>query len=59
MQNISIETQLALAEQQLNVAVSCLNEGHGQALAIGPSFARGAETNSPASLAELLSHMAV
>lgn len=34
-------------------------EGHGQALAIGPSFARGAETNSPASLAELLSRMAV
>ena len=32
MQNISIETQLALAEQQLNAAVHCLNEGHGQAL---------------------------
>ena len=32
MQNITIETQLALAEQRLNVAVHCLNEGHGQAL---------------------------
>lgn len=32
MQNISIETQLVLAEQQLNAAVHCLNAGHGQAL---------------------------
>ncbi len=32
MQNTAIETQLALAEQQLNAAVHCLNEGHGQAL---------------------------
>lgn len=32
MQNTSIESQLALAEQQLNSAVLCLNEGHGQAL---------------------------
>ena len=32
MPNISIESQLALAEQQLNAAVHCLNEGHGQAL---------------------------
>lgn len=32
MLNIAIETQLALAEQQLDAAVQCLNEGHGQAL---------------------------
>lgn len=32
MQNISIETQLVLAEQQLNAAVHCLNAGHGHAL---------------------------
>ena len=32
MQNTSIDTQLALAEQQLNAAVYCLNEGHAQAL---------------------------
>jgi hypothetical protein len=33
-------------------------EGHGQVLAIGPSFARGAETNSTANLTELLSRIA-
>ena len=32
MQNTTIDTQLALADQQLNAAVICLNEGHGQAL---------------------------
>lgn len=32
MQNTAIETQLALADQQLNAAVHCLNEGHGPAL---------------------------
>ena len=32
MQNISLETQLALAEQQLDAAVYCLNEGNTQAL---------------------------
>ncbi len=32
MQNKTIETQLALAEQQLNAAVLSLNEGHGEAL---------------------------
>ena len=32
MQNISIETQLDLAAQQLDIAVHCLNQGHGQAL---------------------------
>ena len=32
MQNTSLDTQLALAEQQLNAAVYCLNEGHAQAL---------------------------
>ncbi len=32
MQNTSIDAQLALAEQQLNAAVHCLNEGHDQAL---------------------------
>jgi hypothetical protein len=32
MHKNSIEIQLALAEQQLDAAVHCLNEGHGQAL---------------------------